>query len=185
MRRYLALFLPFLPTERWRSFRPGGAPDEAAPFALVEKQNNAQRLYALDPAALIQGLAPGLTLADARARLPQLRVAEADRPADRALLLRLAARCERYTPLTALDEPHGLVLDVSGCAHLFGGEPGAAVPARSGTWRRWVSPPAPLWPRRPIARVRWRVFPLAEFSRRMTRPRGRAPASRRSGGGRG
>ncbi|MDI9847580.1 DNA polymerase Y family protein [Rhodoblastus sp. 17X3] len=124
MRRYLALFLPFLPTERWRPFQPGGAPDEAAPFALVERRNNAQRLYALDPAALRQGLAVGLTLADARARLPQLRVAEADRRADREILLRLAARCERYTPLTALDEPHGLVLDVSGCAHLFGGEAG-------------------------------------------------------------
>ena len=37
---------------------------------------------------------------------------------------RLAAHCERYTPLTALDEPHGLVLDVTGCAHLFGGEAG-------------------------------------------------------------
>lgn len=122
MRRYLALFLPLLPMERWRLSRPGGEPDETAPFALVEKQSNAQRLYALNPVALIEGLAPGLTLADARARLPQLRVAEADRSADRALLLRLAARCERFTPLTALDEPHGLVLDVSGCAHLFGGE---------------------------------------------------------------
>ncbi|MCI4680156.1 DNA polymerase Y family protein [Rhodoblastus acidophilus] len=126
MRRYLALFLPFLPTERWRSRQAGGAPDEAAPFALVEKKNNAQRLYALNPAALRQGLAPGLTLADARARLPQLAVAEADRRADHELLLSLAAHCERYTPLTALDEPHGLVLDVTGCAHLFGGEAGLA-----------------------------------------------------------
>jgi protein ImuB len=124
MRRYLALFLPFLSTERLHPCRTGAASDEPAPFALVEKQNNAQRLYALNPAALRQGLAPGLTLADARARLPQLRVAEVDRQADRDLLLRLAARCERYTPLTALDEPHGLVLDVSGCAHLFGGEAG-------------------------------------------------------------
>jgi protein ImuB len=122
MRRYLALFLPFLPTQRLRRL-PGAAPDEAA-FALVERRNNAQRLYALDPAAVRQGLAHGLTLSDARARLPQLRVAEADPSADRDLLLRLAARCERYTPLTALDEPHGLILDVSGCAHLFGGEAG-------------------------------------------------------------
>ena len=104
-------------------------PDEA-PFALVEKQNNAPRLYALNLAAWRQGLAPGLALADARARLPQLRVAEADRKADRDLLLLLAAQCERYTPLTALDEPHGLVLDVTGCAHLFGGETGLLALAR-------------------------------------------------------
>jgi protein ImuB len=124
MRRYLALFLPFLPTERWRSHQAGCAPDDARPFALVERKNNAQRLYALNAAALDQGLAPGLTLADARARLPHLRVADADRRADRELLLSLAAHCELYTPLTALNEPHGLVLDVTGCAHLFGGEMG-------------------------------------------------------------
>ncbi|MGO9390629.1 Y-family DNA polymerase, partial [Rhodoblastus sp.] len=125
-RRYLALWLPFLPTDRLRLARCGnGAPqDEDTPFALVEKQNGAQRLYALTPAALRQGLAPGLSLADARARLPQLAVAEADHPADAKILALLAARCERHTPLTALDEPHGLVLDVTGCAHLFGGEAG-------------------------------------------------------------
>jgi protein ImuB len=120
-RRYLALWLPFLPTDRLRG---SGAPADETPFALVEKQQNAQRLIALNPAALRQGLARGLSLADARARLPQLVTAEADRPADAKILARLAARCERYTPLTALDEPHGLVLDVTGCAHLFGGEHG-------------------------------------------------------------
>jgi protein ImuB len=121
LRRYLALWLPFLPTE---NLRGSGAPDDAAPFALVEKRNHAQRLYALNPAALGQGLVKGLSLADARARLPRLVTAEADRPAEARLLAQLAARCERYTPLTALDEPHGLVLDVTGCAHLFGGERG-------------------------------------------------------------
>jgi protein ImuB len=120
MRLYLALFLPFLPTERLR--RSGDAPDDETPFVMVEKRANAQRLVALNPAALRQGLAPGLSLADARARLPRLVAAPADPAADHALLLRLAARCERYTPLTALDEPHGLMLDVAGCAHLFGGE---------------------------------------------------------------
>ncbi len=120
MRLYLALFLPLLPTERLR--RSGDAPDDETPFVLVEKRTNTQRLFALNPAALRQGLTPGLSLADARARLPHLLAAPANHEADRALLLRLAARCERYTPLTALDEPHGLVLDVAGCAHLFGGE---------------------------------------------------------------
>jgi protein ImuB len=120
MRLYLALFLPFLPMERLR--RCGGAPDEGTPFALVEKRAHAQRLFALDPSALEQGLTPGLSLSDARARAPCLCVAPADHSADRALLLRLAARCERYTPLVALDEPYGVLLDISGCAHLFGGE---------------------------------------------------------------
>ncbi len=125
VRRYLALFLPFLPTDRLRRSRRGsGAPDDETPFAFVEKRNNAQKLYALNPAALREGLAPGLPLADARARLPRLVTAEADRTADAEILALLVARCERYTPLVALDEPHGMILDVAGCAHLFGGEAG-------------------------------------------------------------
>jgi protein ImuB len=34
----------------------------------------------------------------------------------------MAEACDRWTPLVALDPPDGLVLDVTGCAHLFGGE---------------------------------------------------------------
>jgi protein ImuB len=63
-----------------------------------------------------------MALADARARIPHLAVAQADTFADDRLLKRLAVLCDRFTPLVALDPPHGLVLDISGCAHLFGGE---------------------------------------------------------------
>ena len=34
----------------------------------------------------------------------------------------IADWCDRFTPLVALDSPHGLYLDITGCAHLFGGE---------------------------------------------------------------
>src|SRR5262249_28302143 len=30
--------------------------------------------------------------------------------------------CQRYTPLVAVDPPDGILLDIGGCAHLFGGE---------------------------------------------------------------
>jgi protein ImuB len=49
-------------------------------------------------------------------------VEEADPQADRALLEAVADWCDRYTPLVGLDPSDGLLLDVSGCAHLFGGE---------------------------------------------------------------
>ena len=39
-----------------------------------------------------------------------------------ALLEAVADWCDRYTPLVGLDPPDGLMLDISGCAHLFGGE---------------------------------------------------------------
>jgi protein ImuB len=97
-----------------------GAPDE--PQVLIEKARNALRIAAVDRAAAKLGLEPGLALADARARVPALAVADLDRAADDLFLEHLADACDRYTPLVALDPPHGLILDVAGCDHLFGGE---------------------------------------------------------------
>ncbi|BBK31393.1 protein ImuB [Stella humosa] len=88
----------------------------------MQTVGSALRLVAVDRAALGLGLAPGLTLADARARIPDLAVADADPAADARLLDRLAALCSRWTPLVALDGGDGLLLDITGCAHLFGGE---------------------------------------------------------------
>ena len=116
LRRYLALFLPLLPAERISRARP---PD--APFALVEKVRGAMRIAALDRAALSLGLEPGLTLADARARVPELIAFDFDPHGDAACLDWLADACDRYTPIVATDSPDGLVLDITGCTHRFGG----------------------------------------------------------------
>ena len=47
---------------------------------------------------------------------------DADEAADAKTLNAIADWCDRFTPLVALDPPHGLFLDITGCAHLFGGE---------------------------------------------------------------
>ncbi len=120
-RRYLALWFPFLPTDRILRKEAGDRRDRPA-FALVEKSHGALVLAACDPKAVELGLTPGLSLADARARYPQLETAEAQRDADEQAIAFIAAFCDRFTPLVALDPPHGLVLDLTGCAHLFGGE---------------------------------------------------------------
>jgi protein ImuB len=65
---------------------------------------------------------PGMALADARAMYPALAAADADTEADAKLLESVADWCDRYTPLAGLDAPDGILLDVTGCAHLFGGE---------------------------------------------------------------
>jgi len=124
-RRFLALYFPFLPSDRLksRSESASAAPPENA-HAFVEKRKSAMRVIAVDPQALAQGIAPGLTLADARARLPELVVYDADPLADLRFLETIADACDRYTPLVALDPPDGVTLDITGCAHLFGGETG-------------------------------------------------------------
>ncbi|MBC8131232.1 MAG: DNA polymerase Y family protein, partial [Rhizobiaceae bacterium] len=93
-----------------------------APLALYETVANAHRIVALCERAAALGLRSGLGLAEARARFPGLEALEVDRAADGRLVGALADWCDRYTPLVALDPPHGLLLDISGCAHLFGGE---------------------------------------------------------------
>jgi protein ImuB len=100
------------------------------PLALIEKVRGALRLAALDAEAVALGLAGGMTLADARARVPELIVEDYDGSADRRWLERMTALCDRYTPLVALKPPDGLIFDITGCEHLFGDENGLVADAR-------------------------------------------------------
>lgn len=89
-----------------------------------------RRLIAVDSAARALGLAPGCLVADAQARVPALRVVPGDADAEQGLLGHLADWCRCYTPRSAVDawtagsggDGGGLWLDISGCAHLWGGE---------------------------------------------------------------
>jgi protein ImuB len=119
IRRFLSLWLPRLATDRAR--RLNGV-DKRAPLAAVAKVNNAERLVCVDAEAARLGLTIGLSLADARARHPNLVAVESAPMEEARLLERLCDWCSRFTPLAALDCADGLMLDISGVAHLFGGE---------------------------------------------------------------
>jgi protein ImuB len=118
-RRYLSVWLRRLSTDRIerRCNLPGDAP-----LIVIEPVKSALRLCAQNDAAARLGLQKGMPLADIRAMHPGIDVRNADVAADRALLEAVADWCDRYTPLVGLDMPDGLLLDISGCAHLFGGE---------------------------------------------------------------
>jgi protein ImuB len=89
---------------------------------LVGKSGGALALTAADGQARKLGLQAGMSLADARARVPGVTALPAEPDADAHLLQQIAEACERFTPLVALDAPDGVTLDITGCAHLFGGE---------------------------------------------------------------
>jgi protein ImuB len=97
-------------------------PGKETPLVVYGKRGNADIIVALDAAAERCGLSRGLALAQARAMHPALHAIEEDAAADARLLGQLADWTLRYTPLAACDPPDGLLLDVSGCAHLYGGE---------------------------------------------------------------
>ncbi len=131
MRRILALWLPSFATDRLRRRMGGRAPAADRPFAAVLAERGRLSLRAVDAAARAAGLAPGMALADARALEPGLAVADADPDGDAAALDRLCDWCQRYTPWASVDPAAemgqgagGLLLDVTGCAHLFRGEYG-------------------------------------------------------------
>ena len=99
------------------------------PFALVEMKSGAQRIAALNPCGLEAGLFVGMSVADARAVVADLQTAPVARDKAEEKLKACATWLQRYTPWVGhdaeVDEPtrsYGLLLDVSGCAHLFGGE---------------------------------------------------------------
>ncbi|EKF19831.1 Y-family DNA polymerase [Nitratireductor pacificus] len=91
---------------------------------LVTTSDSGQRITALNRAAEQLGFLPGMTLADARAIHPALRVDRADLAGDHRALMRLAFWCQCFSPFTRADAPDGVSLDITGCAHLFGGEAG-------------------------------------------------------------
>jgi protein ImuB len=80
----------------------------------------------LNAAAEVLGLATGDLLADARAKAEFLQVRDADPAADDAALRRLALWATRYTPTASPwnedNGADGFFLDITGSAHLFGGE---------------------------------------------------------------
>ena len=79
-------------------------------------------LAAINPLAAAAGLAPGMPLADALSFLPGLKTAPAEPAIDAAALTRLAEWGGRYSPWTAPDGTDGIKIEITGSAHLWGGE---------------------------------------------------------------
>lgn len=103
--------------------------DPERPFVLTADAAGGPRITALNAAATDAGLAAGDLLADARAKTGTLlQVRPADPAAAAAALRRLALWATRYTPSVsawdAMSGADGFFLDVTGSAHLLGGEEG-------------------------------------------------------------
>ncbi|MEO8455297.1 MAG: DNA polymerase Y family protein, partial [Sphingomicrobium sp.] len=119
MKRVCSIWLPHLATERWA--KASGCPPDT-PVVLIVEGTHGLIIHAVTAAAAERGARPGARLTDARALDPSLIAIPADPAGDSALLQRLARWAERWAPLVEVDGPDGLRLDISGVAHLFGGE---------------------------------------------------------------
>ena len=119
--RILSVWWPRLAIERWRkTVGHDFAPD--APVVLTVEGTHGLVISAVTKAAADSGARAGARLTDARALDPGLIAIPADPAGDQALVERLARWAARWSPLVEVDGADGLRLDVSGVAHLFGGE---------------------------------------------------------------
>lgn len=88
----------------------------------MHRSGNADHVHCLNQAAETRGLHRGMAAADARAICPELVTRPADLAREAAALASLGRWAARYSPMVARDGPDGLIADITGVPHLFGGE---------------------------------------------------------------
>jgi protein ImuB len=116
-KRVVSLWFPRLASDRFLRAWPIDAP-----FALIERQNNTERLYCLNQLATNEGLHVGMGYADARAFCPNLQTRPVDIEGDQRFLHTLVKWAKRYCPWVGIEGVDGLVLNVTGSVHLYQNE---------------------------------------------------------------
>ncbi len=118
-KRYAYIWFRYLATDRLSKIR---TELRGKPFLLYTHEHGRMEVSASSPALEKEGIVPGMVVADVQAIIPLVEVFSADPTAEGKLLKALAEWSIRYAPIVAVDTPDGLILDISGCAHLWGGE---------------------------------------------------------------
>lgn len=97
-------------------------PDDTVPVVLARQGAHGPVIHAPGAAAQARGISAGERVVDVQAIHPDLHVEPADPESEGALLARVALWARRWCPWTVRDGADGIVMDVTGAAHLFGGE---------------------------------------------------------------
>lgn len=118
-KRFVAIWFRYLKTDWFIRRQPSLA---TIPFVLASPDHGRMMITTVNALAEANDLSTGMAVADARVLLPTLNVLDDLPGLPEKLLKGLGEWCIRFTPVVAIDLPDGLILDVSGCAHLWGGE---------------------------------------------------------------
>lgn len=118
-KRFLSLWFRRLTTDYVSIRRPALLHQ---PFVLALPDHGRMVITAANALATKEGIGTGMAVADARVLVPSLEVLDDNPDMAGKLLRQLALWSIRYTPIVAIDAPDGLLLDISGCPHLWGGE---------------------------------------------------------------
>ena len=118
-KRYMSIWFPYLTTD-WLTVKQPVL--HGLPIIFTAKDHGRLMITAANPESEKQGIFPGSTAADAKATVANLQIFD-DIPGKAVQLLTAIGEWSiRFTPFVAIDAPNGLILDISGCSHLWSGE---------------------------------------------------------------
>ncbi len=118
-KRFVAILFRHLKTD-WMIHQQSHL--KGVPFVLALPDHGRMRITEVSALAKTKGIHTGMVVADARIILPDVKVIDDAPELANKLLNKLCLWCIRYTPITASTGSDGLILDVTGCAHLWGSE---------------------------------------------------------------
>lgn len=119
MKRFVSIWFPYLTTD-WHARKQPALQQKA--FVLKATVRNRIVVTAANKIAVAQGIHKGMVLADAKGVYPSLHVMDDKPTLANQLIDRIAEWCIRFTPIAAVNYPDGVILDASGCTHLWGSE---------------------------------------------------------------
>lgn len=117
--RYVSLWFRHLLADWMVRLRPEL---KEMPFVFSIADHGRMVVKAVNSDALAKGIYPGMVVADCRAIYPELEILDDIPGQEEKLLTAIAEWCIRYSPLAGIDMPDSIILDASGCSHLWGGE---------------------------------------------------------------
>jgi protein ImuB len=118
-KRYVCIWFPYLITD---VFSVRKTELKQKPFVVCVQSHGRMIVYAANAAAETNGVYIGMALADARAVCPGIEKADHSPGMEPKLLRRIAVWCIRFTPGAMVDGNDGVLLDATGCTHLWGGD---------------------------------------------------------------
>lgn len=119
MNRYISIWFRHLLADGYALRQPAL---RSIAFVIAAPEHGRMVIQAVNAKAEADGIRTGVVVADAKAIFPSLQVIDAKEGMESELLLTMAEWSLRYTPDVAIDPPDGLLLNVTGCPYLWGGE---------------------------------------------------------------
>lgn len=117
--RFASIYFPFLLTDYSVRHYPH-LKNEA--FVLAAPEHGRSVVKAANSLAVAEGISAGMVVADCKAILPKLKVLNYKDGLTEKLLHNIGLWCIRFSPVVSIDAPDSLIIEVTGCSHLWSGE---------------------------------------------------------------